>query len=80
MVSAFILLAAVALAFCAASEPVIGSITSSLQSILKNTHGSKDYVYPTDITRDIMPVRGFLWSFHNKWTSNTGHLDPCALA
>ncbi|CAI7611826.1 unnamed protein product [Penicillium pancosmium] len=30
--------------------------TSSLQNILKNTHASNDYGYPTDITRDILPV------------------------
>lgn len=60
MVSTLILLAAVALAFAAGPVPVIGAITSSLQSILKNTHGSKDYGYPTDITRDIIPVSGYL--------------------
>ncbi|KAJ5688917.1 hypothetical protein N7462_003309 [Penicillium macrosclerotiorum] len=38
------------------ADPVIGSITSSLQSILKNTHGSKDYGYPTDVTRDLLPI------------------------
>lgn len=36
--------------------PVPGAITSSLQSILKNTHGSNEYEYPTDLTRDILPV------------------------
>lgn len=38
-------------------NPVIGQITSDLQSILKNTHHSKEYGYPTDITRDLLPVR-----------------------
>ncbi|KAF3396112.1 Ubp5-interacting protein [Penicillium rolfsii] len=32
------------------------SITSGLQSILKNTHHSKEYEYPTDITRDLLPI------------------------
>ncbi|CAG8920303.1 unnamed protein product [Penicillium salamii] len=36
--------------------PAFGDITSSLQSILRNTHGSKDYGYPTDLTRDLLPV------------------------
>ena len=31
-------------------------ISSELQNILKNTHGSKAYGYPTDLTRDIFPV------------------------
>lgn len=31
-------------------------ISSELQSILKNTHGSNAYEYPTDLTRDIIPV------------------------
>jgi hypothetical protein len=37
-------------------DPVIGQITSGLQSILKNTHHSKEYGYPTDITRDLLPI------------------------
>ncbi|KAJ5223422.1 hypothetical protein N7468_007964 [Penicillium chermesinum] len=48
-------MAAVGLAL-AGQTPAIGSMTSSLQSILMNTHGSKDYEYPTDITRDILPI------------------------
>lgn len=36
--------------------PAFGDITSTLQSILRNTHGSKDYGYPTDLTRDLLPV------------------------
>lgn len=38
---------------------LIGSeapISSSLQNILKNTHGSPAYEYPTDLTKGIMPV------------------------
>jgi hypothetical protein len=31
--------------------------SNSLQYILWNTHMSDEYGYPTDITRDIMPVR-----------------------
>ncbi|KAJ5113921.1 hypothetical protein N7456_002455 [Penicillium angulare] len=56
MVSSTVLATAVALAFAAGPVPVIGSITSSLQYVLKNTHGSKEYGYPTDITRDILPI------------------------
>lgn len=32
-------------------------VSSSLQNVLTNTHGSRDYGYPTDFTRGIMPVR-----------------------
>jgi ABC-type uncharacterized transport system permease subunit len=46
----------IAVALLAGPTPAIGAITSSLQSILKNTHGSKDYGYPTDLTRDLLPV------------------------
>lgn len=56
MVSSLVLVTAVGLALSAGPSPVIGTVTSSLQSILMNTHGSKDYEYPTDITRDILPV------------------------
>jgi hypothetical protein len=31
-------------------------ISSELQNILKNTHRSNAYSYPTDLTRDIFPV------------------------
>jgi len=62
MVSTFVLLTAVVVALLAGPEPVIGAITASLQSILKNTHGSKEYGYPTDITRDIYPVSEHLIS------------------
>lgn len=31
-------------------------ISSSLQNILDNTHGSNLYTYPTDLTRGIIPV------------------------
>lgn len=31
-------------------------ISYELQNILKNTHGSNAYEYPTDLTRDIIPV------------------------
>jgi len=56
MLSPFVFATAVATALSAAPEPVFGAITSSLQSILKNTHASADYGYPTDITRDLIPV------------------------
>ena len=45
-----------AVALLAGPGPAIGAITSSLQSILMNTHRSKDYSYPTDLTRDLLPV------------------------
>lgn len=57
MLSAFMLfLSSVVVALLAGPNPAIGAITSSLQSILKNTHGSTDYGYPTDLTRDLLPV------------------------
>lgn len=57
MPSAFMLfLSSVVVALLAGPDPAIGTITSSLQSILKNTHGSTDYGYPTDLTRDLLPV------------------------
>lgn len=49
-------LSSVAVALLAGPDPALGAITSSLQSILKNTHGSPDYRYPTDLTRDLLPV------------------------
>ncbi|KAJ5177153.1 uncharacterized protein N7482_003030 [Penicillium canariense] len=55
MISQLVLLTAVVAAL-PGPKPVIGGITSSLQSILKNTHNSKDYGYPTDITRDLLPI------------------------
>ncbi|KAL1970878.1 hypothetical protein VTN77DRAFT_2712 [Rasamsonia byssochlamydoides] len=35
---------------------VAAPISSSLQYILKNTHGSTAYEYPTDLTQGIMPI------------------------
>lgn len=55
----FMLFSRAAVAFLAGPAPAFGAITTSLQSILKNTHGSKDYGYPTDLTRDILPVSVF---------------------
>ncbi|KAJ6132514.1 hypothetical protein N7471_007729 [Penicillium samsonianum] len=49
-------LSSVVVALLAGPNPAIGAITSSLQSILKNTHGSTDYGYPTDLTRDLLPI------------------------
>lgn len=60
MVSALLLLTAMVVGLSAGPDPVIGALTSSLQSILRNTHGSKEYEYPTDITRDIYPVSELL--------------------
>lgn len=54
MISVLVLLTAIVVAL--SPVPVIGAITSSLQAILMNTHGSREYEYPTDLTRDIYPV------------------------
>ncbi|KAJ5620953.1 hypothetical protein N7510_004937 [Penicillium lagena] len=54
--SLMLLLSGFVVALFAGPEPAIGAITSSLQSILRNTHGSKEYGYPTDLTRDILPI------------------------
>ncbi|KAJ5145836.1 uncharacterized protein N7515_000400 [Penicillium bovifimosum] len=43
-------------ALLAGASPALAEITSSLQSILDNTHGSTDYRYPTDLTRDLLPI------------------------
>ena len=49
-------LSAVVVALLAGPDPAVAAIPSTLQSILKNTHGSKEYGYPTDLTRDLLPV------------------------
>lgn len=54
--SPLVLLLTVVVVLFGGPNPVIGQITSGLQSILKNTHHSKEYGYPTDITRDLLPV------------------------
>ena len=59
-------LASVVVALLAGPDPAIGAITSSLQSILKNTHGSTDYGYPTDLTRDLLPVSLSVLSYIDK--------------
>ncbi|KAJ5776977.1 hypothetical protein N7520_000223 [Penicillium odoratum] len=56
MVYSSVLVTAAALALAAGPDPVTGTITSSLQNILENTHGGNEYHYPTDITRDILPI------------------------
>lgn len=56
MLSSSMLVTAAALALAGGPDPVLGTITSSLQHILQNTHGGKEYQYPTDITRDLLPV------------------------
>ncbi|KAJ5737636.1 uncharacterized protein N7483_002761 [Penicillium malachiteum] len=75
MVSSSVLVTAVALALAAGPEPVVGTITSSLQYVLKNTHGSKEYEYPTDITRDILPgctsTEADVWLYNG--TLHVGH-------
>jgi hypothetical protein len=48
MLSAFMLfLSAIVVALVAGPDPAVAAIPSTLQSILKNTHGSKEYGYPT---------------------------------
>ncbi|KAF3027474.1 hypothetical protein E8E15_009795 [Penicillium rubens] len=57
MLSAFMLfLPAIVVALVAGPDPAVAAIPSTLQSILKNTHGSKEYGYPTDLTRDLLPI------------------------
>ncbi|KAJ5912789.1 hypothetical protein N7504_001672 [Penicillium tannophilum] len=56
MFSSSILGMAAALALAGGPDPVLGTITSSLQHILQNTHGGNEYQYPTDITRDLLPI------------------------
>jgi hypothetical protein len=53
-------LTGIVVALVAGPVPAIGAITSSLQSILKNTHGSNEYEYPTDLTRNLLPVSTYL--------------------
>ncbi|KAJ5716512.1 hypothetical protein N7493_008423 [Penicillium malachiteum] len=79
MVYSSVLVTAVALALAAGPQPVIGTITSSLQYVLKNTHGSKEYEYPTDITRDILPIP--VHSHNDYWREKpfwTGLSKGCA--
>lgn len=57
MNSALVLLTAMVVALTPGS--VFGTITNSLEAILTNTHGSNEYGYPTDLTRDIYPVSYF---------------------
>ncbi|GAD91841.1 hypothetical protein ANI_1_422064 [Paecilomyces variotii No. 5] len=47
-------LSATSAALLASAQLVAG--TSNLQNVLKNTHGSDEYRYPTDFTRGIMPI------------------------
>jgi hypothetical protein len=60
------LLAAVSALFLAYPTEAVAA-SSELQSILKNTHKSSEYSYPTDFTRGILPVSPLLpvWkNFH----------------
>ncbi|KAJ6007543.1 hypothetical protein N7540_011519 [Penicillium herquei] len=81
MVSSSVFVTAVALALAAGPEPVLGTITSSLQYVLKNTHGSKEYEYPTDITRDILPIpvhsHNDYWREKPFWTAASGLSKGC---
>ncbi|KAL4902393.1 hypothetical protein BDW74DRAFT_63395 [Aspergillus multicolor] len=54
VLSRSLLAAAAALFLAFPTEAVEGA--SELQSVLKNTHGSSDYKYPTDFTRGILPI------------------------
>ncbi|KAJ5573473.1 uncharacterized protein N7459_007900 [Penicillium hispanicum] len=56
MVPPLVSVTATIVALLGASVPINAAITSGLQNILKNTHGSAEYEYPTDITRDILPI------------------------
>lgn len=49
-------LAVAASAFLLGDPRLAAGGSTELQSVLKNTHGSNDYGYPTDFTRGIMPV------------------------
>ncbi|KAL3431123.1 hypothetical protein BDV09DRAFT_176881 [Aspergillus tetrazonus] len=50
----FLVIAASAMFLAVSTEALEG--TSELQSILKNTHRSSEYKYPTDFTRGILPI------------------------
>ncbi|TPR07899.1 hypothetical protein CAN33_0016145 [Aspergillus niger] len=49
-------LAVAASAFLLGDPRLAAGGSTELQSVLKNTHGSNDYGYPTDFTRGIMPI------------------------
>ncbi|KAL4926057.1 uncharacterized protein BDV17DRAFT_270372 [Aspergillus undulatus] len=55
MVASRSLLAAASALFLAIPTEAVQQV-SELQSILKNTHGSSEYRYPTDFTRGILPI------------------------
>ncbi|KAF5861857.1 hypothetical protein ETB97_012408 [Aspergillus alliaceus] len=38
------------------SPGLAAGVSTELQSVLKNTHGSNEYGYPTDFTRGILPI------------------------
>jgi hypothetical protein len=71
------LVTATALALAGGPDPVLGTITSSLQHILQNTHGGNEYQYPTDITRDLLPVRypalSFVYVFMHTFSYPVDH-------
>lgn len=50
------LIPSIAAILCYGADLAVGQVPSRLQSILSNTHNSKEYGYPTDITRDLHPV------------------------
>lgn len=47
----------------AVDAAAIPDVSSTLQNILQNTHGSDLYTYPTDLTRGIIPVRHHVYLF-----------------
>lgn len=82
------LLAAASALFLASPTAAQGASDSQLQSILKNTHGSSEYRYPTDFTRGILPVSmpGLVGGFH-LWLSRWDYaanpmplIDPCSFS
>ncbi|EPS34875.1 hypothetical protein PDE_09839 [Penicillium oxalicum 114-2] len=50
------LIPSIAAILCYGADLAVGQVPSRLQSILSNTHNSKEYGYPTDITRDLHPI------------------------
>ncbi|KAJ5104749.1 hypothetical protein NUU61_002096 [Penicillium alfredii] len=70
------LLVAMAVAFLAGPSPVFGAITPSLQSILKNTHGSmddywRDEPFYTGLAKGCMSTEADVWLYND--TLYVGH-------
>ena len=51
-----VVLNAVSLTAAATPPSGFGYVSTPLQNVLSNTHGSDLYSYPTDFTRGIVPV------------------------